>query len=124
VQIEKEGTRGAEFDLTTEGWIADYADPYDFINVLLSGDSLHDSNNNNVAYFNDTKYNKLMTQAARLSGPKRYAAYGALDLDITKNNPAWAVRANINHRIFVSKRTSCFTFNAVFSVDLAATCLK
>ena len=37
VQIDKEGTRGEPFDITSEGWIADYADPYDFINVLLSG---------------------------------------------------------------------------------------
>ena len=50
--------RGEPFDITSEGWIADYADPYDFINVLLSGDSLHASNNNNVAYFNDPTYNK------------------------------------------------------------------
>ena len=37
VQIDKEGTRGEPFDITSEGWIADYADPYDFINVLLVG---------------------------------------------------------------------------------------
>jgi oligopeptide transport system substrate-binding protein len=124
VQIEKEGTRGAEFDFTTEGWIADYADPFDFLNVLLSGDSLHDSNNNNVAYFNDPKYNAAMKAASHLVGAKRYSTYGNLDLDMTRNNPPWAVRANINDRIFVSKRTGCFTFNAVFSVDLAAVCIK
>jgi peptide/nickel transport system substrate-binding protein len=124
VQIEKEGTRGAEFDFTTEGWIADYADPFDFLNVLLSGDSLHDSNNNNVAYFNDPKYNAAMKAASHLVGAKRYSTYGNLDIDMTKNNPPWAVRANINDRIFVSKRTGCFTFNAVFSVDLAAVCIK
>ncbi len=124
VQIEKEGTRGAEFDFTTEAWVADYADPFDFLNVLLSGDSLHDSNNNNVAYFNDPKYNKAMSAASRLIGAKRYTTYGALDIDITKNNPAWAVRANINDRIFVSKRTGCFTFNPVAYVDLAALCIK
>ena len=112
VQIEKEGTRGAPFDFTTEGWIADYADPFDFINVLLSGDSLHDANNNNVAYFNDPKYNAQMRAAARLIGPSRYSTYGNLDIDITKNNPAWAVRSNINDRIFVSKRTGCFTATA------------
>jgi ABC-type oligopeptide transport system substrate-binding subunit len=124
VQIEKEGTRGADFDFTAEGWIADYADPFDFINVLLSGDSLHDSNNNNIAYFNDPKYNAQMRAAARLSGPARYKAYGDLDIDITKNNPAWAVRANLVDRLFVSKRTGCFTFNPVFSFDYAAACIK
>ena len=71
MQIEKEGTRGAEFDFTTEGWIADYADPYDFINILLSGDSLHDANNNNVAYYNSPKFNKAMTAASNLSGNAR-----------------------------------------------------
>jgi ABC-type transport system substrate-binding protein len=124
VQIEKEGTRGADFDFTTEGWIADYADPFDFLNVLLSGDSLHDSNNNNVAYFNDPKYNAAMKAASHLVGAKRYSTYGALDVDMMKNDPPWAVRSNLNDRVFVSKRTGCFTFNAVFSVDYAALCIK
>jgi oligopeptide transport system substrate-binding protein len=124
VQIQKEGTRGAEFDFTTEGWIADYADPFDFINVLLSGDSLHDANNNNVAYFNDPTFNKQMSAAAHLAGPARYTTYGNLDINMMKNNPPWAVRANINARLFVSKRTGCFTFNAVFQFDYAAVCLK
>ena len=124
VQIEKEGTRGAPFDFTTEGWIADYADPFDFINVLLSGDSLHASNNNNIAYFNDPKYNKAMLAASRLVGNPRYNTYGALDVDITKNAAPWASRATINDQIFVSARTGCFTFTPVFSVDLAAICIK
>jgi ABC-type oligopeptide transport system substrate-binding subunit len=124
VQIQKEGTRGEPFDITSEGWIADYADPFDFINVLLSGDSLHDSNNNNVAYFNDPAYNKKMAAAARLSGAKRYATYGALDVDISKNAAPWAARSNFNDRILLSKRVGCFTFNPIYSVDIAALCLK
>jgi ABC-type oligopeptide transport system substrate-binding subunit len=124
VQIEKEGTRGEPFDITSEGWIADYADPYDFINVLLSGDSLHDSNNNNVAYYNDPRFNKAMTAASRLSGSARYSAYGKLDVDMMNQNPPWAARNNFNDRILVSKRTGCFTFNSTYSVDLAALCLK
>ena len=72
VQIDKEGTRGEPFDITSEGWIADYADPYDFINVLLSGDNLHASNNNNVAYFNNPTYNAQMRSASLLSGVARY----------------------------------------------------
>jgi peptide/nickel transport system substrate-binding protein len=124
VQIDKEGTRGEPFDVTTEGWIADYADPYDFINVLLSGDSLHDSNNNNVAYFNDPKYNAQMRAAALLSGAKRYSTYGNLDVSMFKNNPPWAARNNFNDRIMLSSHVGCFTFNSTYSVDLAALCLK
>jgi ABC-type oligopeptide transport system substrate-binding subunit len=124
VQIAKEGTRGEPFDITSEGWIADYADPYDFINVLLSGDSLHDTNNNNVAYFNDPTYNKLMNQAANLSGAPRYKAYGNLDVSMMLKNPPWAARNNFNDRILLSSRIGCFTFNSTYSLDYAALCLK
>jgi len=124
VQIDKEGTRGEPFDITSEGWIADYADPYDFINVLLSGDSLHASNNNNVAYYTNPKFNKAMVAASRLSGSARYNAYGKLDVQMMNQDPPWAARNNFNDRILVSKRTGCFTFNSTYSVDLAALCLK
>jgi len=124
VQIDKEGTRGEPFDVTTEGWIADYADPYDFINVLLSGDSLHASNNNNVAYFNDPTFNKQMRSAALLSGAQRYSAYGNLDVKMMNTNPPWAARSNFNDRILLSNRIGCFTYNSTYSVDLAALCIK
>jgi ABC-type oligopeptide transport system substrate-binding subunit len=124
VQIDKEGTRGEPFDITSEGWIADYADPYDFINVLLSGDSLHASNNNNVAYFNDPTYNKQMRSAALLSGNSRYKAYGNLDVSMMAKNPPWAARNNFNDRILLSGRVGCFTYNSTYSVDLAALCIK
>jgi len=124
VQIEKEGTRGEPFDITYEGWLADYADPYDFINVLLSGDSLHAQNNNNVAYFNDPTFNKQMRSAALLSGQSRYTAYGNLDVNMFHNNPPWAAWANINDRLLVSNRVGCFTFNSAYSLDLAAACIK
>jgi ABC-type oligopeptide transport system substrate-binding subunit len=124
VQIDKEGTRGEPFDITTEGWIADYADPYDFINVLLSGDSLHASNNNNVAYFNDPAYNKQMRSAALLSGNARYQAYGNLDVSMMAKNPPWAARNNFNDRVLLSGRVGCFTYNPTYSVDLAALCIK
>jgi len=124
VQIDKEGTRGEPFDITSEGWIADYADPYDFLNVLLSGDSLHASNNNNVAYFNDPSYNKQMRSAALLSGAGRYTAYGKLDVNMMSQNPPWAAWRNFNDRILLSNRVGCFTFNSTYSVDLAALCIK
>src|SRR5206468_3276041 len=83
-----------------EGWNADYADPYDFINVLLDGTNIQDANNNNISYFNDPSYNKKIQQAARLSGDARYQAYANLDLDITKNAVPIAPRSNSTRRAF------------------------
>jgi peptide/nickel transport system substrate-binding protein len=124
VQIAKEGTRGEPFDITSEGWLADYADPYDFINVLLCGCSLHTDNNNNVAYYNNAKFNTAMTKASLLSGSARYSAYGTLDDQMFAQDPPWAAYANINDRLVLSSRVGCFTFNATYSLDLAAVCIK
>jgi hypothetical protein len=36
----------------------------------------------------------------------------------------WAPRANANNRMLVSKRTGCFSYSAIYTVDLSALCLK
>ena len=71
VQHEKAATRGEPFDLTLEGWGADYPDPSNFINVLLDGRRIQADNNVNVSYFNNPKYNKQMDQAYKLAGDAR-----------------------------------------------------
>ena len=58
----------ATFDMTVERWGADYADPYDFVNVLLDGSQVTQPQHNNYAYFNVAKYNKEMTAASLLQG--------------------------------------------------------
>jgi len=120
VQFGKEGNRGEPFDIADEGWVADYADPYDFVNVLLYGGTIHDTNNNNFAYFNDPKYNKLMNQAALLSGASRFSSYGNLDINIMKNAVPWAPRSNANQRVVISSHVKHFTYNNVYGVDFAA----
>jgi peptide/nickel transport system substrate-binding protein len=124
VQIDKEGTRGEPFDITTEGWIADYADPYDFIDVLLNGKNLQPEHNNNISYFNDPSFNNKMNAAALLSGPKRFSTYGALDADIMKNGAPWAAWRNFNSRIFLSNKVGCFVYNPVYQLSLASACMK
>ncbi|MCW2965568.1 MAG: hypothetical protein JWO17_2820 [Actinomycetia bacterium] len=66
VQVTKEGTRGEPFDIAGESWGADYADPYDFINVLLDGRNIRDQNNNNFAYLNDPKFGAVPQVGQRL----------------------------------------------------------
>jgi ABC-type transport system substrate-binding protein len=124
VQLSKMGTRGEPFDIGSHSWAADYADPYDFVNVLLDGSKLQGSGNVDFAYFDNPSYVKKMTQASLLAGPARDVAYGRLDADIMRNAVPWAVRANMNNRVVVSGRVGCFTYNPVYAVDLAALCRK
>jgi peptide/nickel transport system substrate-binding protein len=124
VQLEKEGTRGEPFDLADESWGADYADPYDFVNVLLDGRNIQAQNNNDFSYMNDPKFNAQMTRAALLSGNPRFRAYGNLDVAIMQQAVPWAPRFNPNNRMLVSKRFGCFTYSPIYTVDLAAACLK
>jgi ABC-type transport system substrate-binding protein len=120
VQFGKEGNKGEPFDIADEGWLADYADPYDFINVLLDGDNIHATNNNNFAYFNDPIWNKQMNQAATLSGAARYSAYGALDVSMMSKAAPWAARSNATNRIVLSSHIGNFTYNNIYGVDFAA----
>ena len=124
VQLSKLGTKGEPFDIGSHAWVADYADPYDFVNVLLDGGTIRDSGNVNFSYFDDPSFEKKMRDAAALSGPERYVAYGKLDADIMRNASPWVVRANMNDRVLVSGRVGCFTYNPIYATDLAALCLN
>ena len=90
------GTKGTDLDMFSIGWIADYFDPFDFINVLMDGTTIADANNTNYAYFNNPKYNSAMKAAAKLSGQARYKAYGNLDVNISKNARSVGLRVQLH----------------------------
>jgi peptide/nickel transport system substrate-binding protein len=123
----KAGTRGEPFDAAIGGWGWDYPDPYDFLNVFFDGNNLHDTNNNNLSYFNDKSINTQLEKAASLTGDARYAAYGNLDITIAKD---YAPMANLYHptfRDFLATRMdpSCYVFMPIYGVqDLATECFK
>jgi ABC-type oligopeptide transport system substrate-binding subunit len=106
------GTKGEPFDAVFAGWFADYADPYDFIDILLNGANIHEANNNNLAYFSNAGVQRAMKAANALTGDKRGAAYAALDKNITNNFAPWAAYENRNTREFVSARTGGFLFQS------------
>ena len=106
------GTKGEPFDAVFAGWFADYADPYDFIDILLNGQNIHEANNNNLAYFHNAKVEAQMKAANALTGDKRGAAYAALDRSITNNFAPWAAYENRNTREFISARTGGYLFQA------------
>jgi peptide/nickel transport system substrate-binding protein len=99
------------YDMTIERWGADYADPYDFINVLLDGKQVTQPQHNDYAYYNVAKFNQQMAAASLLIGEKRGAAYAALDKALMQQDPPWAPLVNSNDRSFLSSRVGCITIN-------------
>jgi peptide/nickel transport system substrate-binding protein len=114
VAINTMGTRGNEIDAFSVAWIADYFDPFDFINVLLDGRSIQERNNNNYSYWNSPKYNRLMDAASKLTGEARYTAYGKLDVDIMRNAAPWIPVFTYTSRDFISPRVENFIFHPVY----------
>jgi peptide/nickel transport system substrate-binding protein len=101
------GVRGNTADMgTSMGWCQDYPDPYDFINILLYGPTIQAENNVNYSYFNQGKWNKKMAAAAKLVGPARLKAYGALDVDLMKNAAPVASERTYNSRYVFSNRVN------------------
>jgi len=120
------GKKGNAYDFAIVGWAADFPDPYDYINKLLSGETIQDVQNNNTAYFNNTKANALMNQAAAKRGAARLKAYGNLDSQIMKT---WAPIAGIdnrNDREFFSARvaTKSIIQSPIYEIDLGKIALK
>jgi peptide/nickel transport system substrate-binding protein len=115
VAIKTAGDKQGDFDAFLIGWLADYPDPFDFINVLMDGNNIQDSNNSNYAYLNIAKYNKAMNAAARLSGNPRYEAYGKLDVDLMKNAAPWAPMYNGNTREFIGSRITNYIYHPVYA---------
>ena len=120
------GKRGNDYDFAIIGWQADFPDPYDYINKLLSGDTIQDVQNNNVSYFNNPTANRLMNKAAQLRGTKRFSTYGNLDLLIQKNYAPTAPIDNRNDREFFSSRVATNTVKTspVYEIDMGKLALK
>ena len=74
VQNTKAATRGEPFDMTIEGWHADYPDPANFINVLLDGRRIQAENNVNTSYYKGQgtpRFYSKLDKAYRTAGAPR-----------------------------------------------------
>ena len=123
-QIAREGTLGEPFDMTLEGWIDDYLDPFDTLNLFLDGSTIGPNNNLDIAYFNDPATNSRLQAAEQLTGPARFTTYGNLDVDLVRNEAPLAAIGTFNSRDFFSSRIGCQTFVPPFGIDLAALCIQ
>jgi len=118
------GTRGEPFDMALTSWFPAYPDPANILNYLFDGRSIRATANSNQSYFDDPAYNRRLAAAARLSGPQRYAAYQALEVDLLRNAAPAAPLYDVAEHEFFSARIGCQVYQPVYQIDLAALCLK
>jgi peptide/nickel transport system substrate-binding protein len=124
VQFTKEGQKGEPFDIADEGWIADYYDAYDFINILLNGETIPDTGGNNFSYFNDPTFNKRMDETNQLTGSARDQAYGQLATDLAKGPAPWAARATGTNIDFFAPRIGCQVNQGSYGFALNTFCIR
>jgi peptide/nickel transport system substrate-binding protein len=108
-------------------WFQDYPHPNDFFEPLLSGDSIHPTNNNNYSQVNipelTNKINELDTK--QLSDPGVEDQYAALDKSFMEQ-AVWAPYGNEKFTTFTSDRINFdnVNFSLVFNLDYASLQLK
>jgi ABC-type transport system substrate-binding protein len=124
LQFQKEGTKGEPVDISDEGWVQDFPDPYDFINVLLNGENIPPTGGNNFSYFNDQASNVAMDHAATLTGDARAKAYGALATDISKNLAPWALWSYGTNIDFFGSKIGCTVDTPSYGMDYGTMCLR
>jgi len=121
---ERLGRKGEPFDLTVDGWSADTPDPAAMLVPLLDGSRIRAVHNTDIAYFDESRYNRRLDAAARLTGSRRYRAYGALDVQIARDAAPYIALANPARVDFFSSRMGCEVDQPVYGVDLAALCVR
>jgi peptide/nickel transport system substrate-binding protein len=118
-EIAREQTPGEPYDIAVEGWVADYDDPSDMLNVLIGGGSV-----SNFGHFDDLFWNAKLDAASLLTGTARAHAYADIDVGVMQIAAPMAPFGTINARDFFSERIGCQTFSPPFGMDIAALCLR
>jgi peptide/nickel transport system substrate-binding protein len=116
--------RGTGFDIADVVTRPDYSDPYGIVEKLLDGRVIRTIANTNLSYYADPAFSRAVDAAQRLRGRDRIRAYGRLDVDVARRVAPLAAYANVNERVFLSRRVGCVTYQPVYGLDIAGLCLR
>jgi YVTN family beta-propeller protein len=119
--VDKLPRPGGSWDIVDSRWYADYADPFETISFLFDPTV---KKTIDFGGFDDPRFEAEMRAAARLSGPRRYRAYGRLDAELARRDPPVAAYANESNDYLFSARMGCEIDQPVYGIDLAALCVR
>jgi peptide/nickel transport system substrate-binding protein len=86
--IDISGKRGAAQSLIY-GWVQDYPDPSDFLDVLFNGERIADENCNNTSFYDNKDVNERLKEAQRVTTDqaKRLRLYQDIEKQIVEDAP-------------------------------------
>jgi YVTN family beta-propeller protein len=112
-------TPNEPFDLAWYGWLADYPDPYTFINVLFQkGVAFH------AGILSDPVFDRRMAAAAKLTGDERLETYAKLDRDFMARAAPAVPYANSTPVSLFSERIGCQVNHPMYGIILGRLCVR
>jgi YVTN family beta-propeller protein len=108
---------GEPWDIAYSNWFGEYPDPANFIN-----DFFEEFSDDFVLF--EREFERRSKQAASLVGDRRFAAYAELDRELSVNQVPAVPFASGTTTHFVSARVGCQVLHPVYSLDLAALCVR
>jgi ABC-type transport system substrate-binding protein len=118
--IERLYTPGEPFDIAVTVSGADSPDPGRFLGIVFAQKSAYGGASSIVR----PPYGQRLAAAGRLYGPKRYLAFGELDVELARNAaPGVPFGADTRHDFF-SRRMGCQVYQPVYGISLAALCIR
>jgi ABC-type oligopeptide transport system substrate-binding subunit len=119
--FEKLNDPAEPWDIAPVGWLADYADPSNFITPLFDSRNPEASN---FGGFHEPAWDRRMRAAGALSGNARLSAYGRLDAEIARSAAPIAPFANPTAHDLFSARIGCQTYQPLYGIDLTTLCVR
>lgn len=113
------GIKGNTMDIMTAGWVDDYPDGWDWYGILFNGRTIGDTNNNDLAYMENSIINSKADFCNNQVGSTRTNCWGQLDQYNTLNVAPWATTVATNFVDYTAPKSAGYKFDAPFgSVDL------
>ena len=121
------GNQATKAQIGFADWFQDYPHPLDWFDVLLNGDRITDTHNNNYSNFNNAGVNstiaKLKSEPTLSDSVNQQ--WATLDDTIMKQ-AAWAPYVNRQFTDFFSSKvdTGCYINHVLYQFDFSRICMK
>ena len=108
-------------------WFQDYPHPLDWFDVLLNGERITPTHNNNYSNFNDTAVNKKIDDLKKQPTLNDQVNSQWADVDkMVMQQAAWAPYVNRQFTDFFGSKidTSCYVNHVLYQFDFSRICMK